>query len=157
MPRLRFPVEEKGKDSVRVDSVKTDTLTAHRSPLTAEVDTTKMDSLQLAIFKHNKAIDDSLHADSLNRERKNGIDAPVDYQADDSMTYEGASGLAHLYGNAQVKYQDMDLQSDQIFMQMDSSLVHATGSIDSTGVKFGTPVTPMRVIRWRLTSRRRRA
>ncbi len=131
MPRLRFPVEEKDKDSVTVDSTK------------AVVDTTKMDSLQLAIFKHNKAIDDSLHADSINRQKKNGIDAPVEYQADDSMTYEGASGIARLFGNAKVKYQDMDLQSEQIYMQMDSSLVHATGALDTAGVKYGTPVFKM--------------
>ena len=144
IPRMRFPVEEKSKDSVAVDSIKKDTaLTSSVLPLPSSVDTTKMDSLQLAIFKHNKAIDDSLHADSINRQRKNGIDAPVAYQADDSMTYEGTSGMAHLYGNAQVKYQDMDLQSDQIYMQLDSSLVHATGSLDSAGTKYGTPVFKM--------------
>ena len=106
-------------------------------------DTAKMDSLQKAIWMHNKAIDDSLRADSINRQRKNGIDAPVEYTAEDSMTYEGASGLAHLYGQSHVKYQDMDLQSDQIFMQLDSSLVHATGSLDSLGKKFGTPIFKM--------------
>jgi hypothetical protein len=126
-----------------VDSVKTDTLTADRSAKKTEEDTLSMDSLQKAIWKHNKAIDDSLHADSLNRERKKGIDAPVEYQADDSMTYEAGSGIARLFGNSQVKYQDMDLQSDQIYMQLDSSLVHATGSRDSTGTKFGTPVFKM--------------
>ena len=143
LPRLHFPQEVKDEDSVRVDSVKTDTLTADRSAKKTEEDTLSMDSLQKAIWKHNKAIDDSLHADSLNRERKKGIDAPVEYQADDSMTYEAGSGIARLFGNSQVKYQDMDLQSDQIYMQLDSSLVHATGSRDSTGTKFGTPVFKM--------------
>jgi lipopolysaccharide assembly outer membrane protein LptD (OstA) len=102
-----------------------------------------MDSLHKAIWKQNKAIDDSLRADSINRQRKNGIDAPVHYTANDSMTYEGESGIAHLYGNASVKYEDMDLQSDQIYMSLDSSLVHATGSQDTAGVKFGTPVFKM--------------
>ena len=143
LPRLHFPQEVRDEDSVRVDSVKTDTLTADRSAKKTEEDTLSMDSLQKAIWKHNKAIDDSLHADSLNRERKKGIDAPVEYQADDSMTYEAGSGIARLFGNSQVKYQDMDLQSDQIYMQLDSSLVHATGSRDSTGTKFGTPVFKM--------------
>ena len=106
-------------------------------------DTARMDSLQKAIWMHNKAIDDSLRADSINRERKNGIDAPVAYTAADSMTYEGATGLARLFGKANVKYQDMDLNSDQIYMKFDSSLVHATGSVDSAGVKFGTPVFKM--------------
>ena len=59
------------------------------------------------------------------------------------MTYEAESGIAHLYGNSQVKYENMDLQSDQIFMMLDSSLVHATGSRDTTGQKYGTPVFKM--------------
>ena len=106
-------------------------------------DTAGMDSLRLAIWKHNKQIDDSIHADSLNRQRKNGIDAPVEYEAEDSMIYEGDTKLAHLFGNAHVKYENMDLESDQIYMSMDSSLVHATGSADSTGQKYGTPVFKM--------------
>jgi len=130
VPRMRFPVEKRVADSIAVDSLQKN-------------DTTLMDSLQKAIWKHNKAIDDSLYADSLNRQRKNGIDAPVHYTATDSMTYEGASGIAHLYGNANVKYEDMDLQSDQIYMSLDSSLVHATGSMDTTGTKFGTPIFKM--------------
>ena len=49
------------------------------------IDTTKMDSLQLAIYRHNKQIDDSIYLDSLNRQKKNGIDAPVTFSANDSM------------------------------------------------------------------------
>ena len=106
-------------------------------------DTAGMDSLQKAIWVHNKVIDDSLRADSLNRRRKNGIDAPVEYSAEDSMVYMGDTKLAYLYGSSHVKYENMDLESDQIYMSMDSSLVHATGSRDSTGKKFGTPVFKM--------------
>ena len=40
-------------------------------------DTTTMDSLELAVYKHNKAVDDSLALDSINRSRKSGIDSPV--------------------------------------------------------------------------------
>ena len=134
MPRQPFPVvgTTGQTDSVPVDS-----------GVPALADTARMDSLQKAIWMHNKAVDDSLRADSINRRRKNGIDAPVEYTAEDSMTYEGATGLAHLYGKSHVKYQDMDLESDQIFMQLDSSLVHATGSTDTLGQKFGTPIFKM--------------
>ncbi len=140
-----------GKDSVALtpDTVPQDTTTGKApqqkdtTALTAGPDTTRMDSLQLAIYHHNKAIDDSLAFDSINRRRKNGIDSPVKYTAEDSLTYEAATGLAHLYGNSNVKYQDMDLQSDKIYMNLDSSLVHATGSKDSTGAMFGTPVFQM--------------
>ncbi len=106
-------------------------------------DTTTMDSLELAIYKYNKLIDDSLALDSMNRQRKNGIDAPVKYSANDSLTYEAASGRAFLYGDSHVEYLNMDLKSDKIFMVLDSSLVHATGSLDSLGMKYGTPVFKM--------------
>ena len=106
-------------------------------------DTTKMDSLQLAIYKYNTAIDDSIALDSINRRKKNGIDAPVHYVANDSLIYEGGSGMAYLYGDANVKYEDMDLKSEEIYMCLDSSLVHARGGKDSTGVAFGTPVFVM--------------
>lgn len=117
------------------DSVERDTI----APLSSGPDTTKMDSMQLAIYHHNKAIDDSLAFDSLNRKRKNGIDAPVHYTAEDSIVYDASTGLAHLYGSSTVKYADMDLQSEKIYINLDSSIVHATGAADSTGVLYGTP------------------
>ena len=107
-------------------------------------DTTTMDSLELAIYKYNKVIDDSLRLDSLNRMKKNGIDAPVKYTANDSLTYEAATGRAHLYGDSHVEYQTMDLKSEKIYMVLDSSLVHATGIRDSaSGGLKGTPVFKM--------------
>ena len=160
VPNLRFTGLGEAQDSVAVDSVPQDTIdpVVPINPIdTAAVDsldsiapkdsvladTVGMDSLQLLIWKRNKAIDDSLYADSLNRQRKNGIDAPVTYSAEDSMTYEASTGLARLYGKSHVTYENMDLESDQIFMSMDSSLVHATGSRDTSGQKFGTPVFKM--------------
>jgi len=108
-----------------------------------EPDTTLMDSLELAIYRHNKAIDDSLALDSINKRKRNGIESPVTYSANDSLTYDAATGRAYLYGDSRVQYQNMDLKSDRIFMALDSSLVHATGSQDSTGKKIGTPVFTM--------------
>ena len=152
VPRLRFPQGATGVDSVvigdivvdNVDSSAIKSVVADSMAVESNIpDTASMDSLQLLIWKRNKAVDDSLAADSANRQRKNGIDAPVEYTANDSMTYEGETGIAHLYGKSHVKYQDMDLESDQIYMSLDSSLVHATGSLDTTGQKFGTPVFKM--------------
>ena len=108
-------------------------------------DTTKMDSLQLAIYHHNKAIDDSIRADSMMRARSNGIDAPVKYSADDSLVYDAATGTAFLYGNAKVDYENMKLASDKVFMNLDSSTVRATGTADSAeedGIK-GKPLFTM--------------
>jgi lipopolysaccharide assembly outer membrane protein LptD (OstA) len=102
-----------------------------------------MDSLQLLIYKRNKAIDDSLRLDSLNRQRKNSIEAPVEYSAQDSMTYEAEAGVAHLYGSAVVSYENMNLQSDQIHMSLDSNIVRASGTSDSLGVVKGSPIFKM--------------
>ena len=154
VPRLRFPNGGESRDSIPEDSVPADTLPVGKGPVpvllkdtsktdSVKLDTASMDSLQKAIWLHNKLIDDSLRADSLNRQRKNGIDAPVEYSAEDSMVYVGDTKLAYLYGKSHVKYENMDLESDQIYMSMDSSLVHATGSRDTTGKKFGTPVFKM--------------
>ena len=109
------------------------------------VDTTRMDSLQKAIYRHNRMVDDSIRLDSLNRQKKNGIDAPVTYSATDSLVYNAATRTAHLYGSGKVKYEDMDLASERIRMNLDSNVVHATGAADSTakrGLK-GLPVFTM--------------
>ena len=114
---------------------------------TAVLDTTAMDSLQKAIYLYNKQIDDSVRLDSINRTKSNGINAPVEYSADDSLVYVADSRLAHLYGNSKVKYENMDLESEKVAMSMDSSLVHATGvrdTADHTGKTLvGTPVFKM--------------
>ena len=111
------------------------------------VDTTRMDSLELAIYHHNKAIDDSIRLDSLNRQKSEGINSPVQYSADDSLVYDATSKTAYLYGQSNVKYENMDLASEKIYMNLDSSLVHATGvrdTTDTTGLKLtGTPVFTM--------------
>ncbi len=111
------------------------------------VDTTKMDSMQLAIYHHNRAIDDSIRLDSINRQRANGINSPVQYSAEDSLVYDAMSKTARLYGASTVKYENMDLASEKIHMSIDSSLVHATGArdkTDTTGVRLmGTPVFTM--------------
>ncbi len=135
MPSMRFSNYQK-----RVVDVSSDTDSIAPSLV---VDTLKMDSLQLLVYKRNMAIDDSLRLDSLNRQRKNGIDAPVEYTAQDSMTYDANTGTAHLYGSAKVKYENMNLESDQVYMNLDSNIVHATGTADSLGVMKGTPVFKM--------------
>ena len=50
------------------DTIPQDTIIETKRPAAAALkrDTSTMDSLQLAIYKHNKAIDDSLALDSLN-------------------------------------------------------------------------------------------
>ena len=140
----KHPIENNDStNNNSTDSIPNDS-TAHRP---AVADTTAMDSLQKAIYLYNKQIDDSVRLDSINRTKSNGINAPVEYSADDSLVYVADSRLAHLYGNSKVKYENMDLESERVAMSMDSSLVHATGvrdTADHTGKTLvGTPVFKM--------------
>lgn len=73
-------------------------------------------------------------------QKKSALDAPVMYEAKDSMTFFMSNKNAYLYGDANVKYQQIDLTSENITMNMDSSIVHAIGALDSLGNKFGEPV-----------------
>ena len=152
MPIDSIPADTIATDSIVTDSIAADSLSLPPStsdpdrPAHAALkrDTTQMDSLELAIYKYNKVIDDSLRLDSLNRQKKNGIDAPVTFSAKDSIIYEASTGMAHLFGDSHVEYINMDLKSDRIYMCLDSSLVHATGRRDSTtGMLEGTPVFKM--------------
>ncbi len=146
MPRAMFSADENEGGEGVADTVvyMEDSLVNITDSLVNIVDDTQgMDSLQLAIYRHNKAIDDSLALDSMNRKKKNGIDYPVHYTANDSLVFMQSTGRAYLYGNSNVKYDNMDLKSDKIFMSLDSSIVHATGSRDTLGVISGTPVFAM--------------
>jgi len=152
MASVNMPVPQGKKiKKAKASAVVVDTLLKGQSAKDSKAvdknipDTTKMDSLQLAIYHHNKSIDDSIRADSLMRARSNGIDAPVKYSAEDSLVYDAESGTAYLYGNSKVDYENMKLSSDKVHMNLDKSTVRATGTADSTaegGIK-GKPVFTM--------------
>ena len=66
------------------------------------------------------------------KSKSNGIEAPVTYSADDSLVYDAKTRVAHLYGSAKMNYQNMKLSSDNVSMNLDSNLVRANGTTDST-------------------------
>lgn len=112
------------------DSVTTDTTTTKQTAATPRTADAKP-----RVPKDEAAATDTTHRDSVKVDTvktKPGIDSPVEYQAADSMVYDAASGLAYLYGKAQVNYQNMQLTAAKISMNMDSSMVHAEARADST-------------------------
>lgn len=76
---------------------------------------------------------DTVPADTARRS-KNSIEEPVTYSAEDSITFDYGRSRAYLYGGSKVLYQDMELDAELISIAIDSSLVHATGRMDSTEV-----------------------
>lgn len=142
MAGTHTPLFKGKKKAAKADSTAVDSVQRRDSLGNVVVDTTQMDSLERAIYRHNKVVDDSIRLDSLNRKRSGGIEAPIEYTANDSLVYDARTQTAHLFGSSNVKYQNMDLASDKIYMSLDSSLVHATGTLDSS-VKDGVKNKPV--------------
>lgn len=119
-------------DSVATDSVSDTTL--------VPTEMVQNDSALRRRFVHTDTLSrDSVTTDTVGK-KKPGIDAPVDYESADSLVYDAETGLALLYGKAKVNYLDMQLEAAQISMNMDSTLVHAQGAVDTLGHLIETPV-----------------
>ncbi len=83
---------------------------------------------------------DSLFAQPLEiRLSKDSLDAPVDYDARDSMILDVVEQKIYLYGKAVVKYTSITLEADFIVFDWKTSIVTAEGLPDSTGQLAGFP------------------
>ena len=73
-------------------------------------------------------------------QKKSTLAGPVHYQAGDSMIMMG-NGTAYLHGKGELKYQTMELNSEYIRMNIDSSQIYAHGVWDSINEEWkGKPV-----------------
>ena len=86
------------------------------------------------------AVSDSMAIDSVQTPASTSpLQDVVNYEAQDSLVFAGQN-QAYLYGESVVKYQDIQLDAEEIRMSLDSSLVYANGLPDSAGVITGTPI-----------------
>ena len=68
------------------------------------------------------------------------VSSPIPYSSNDSMVVN-RNGTAVLYGQGDVKFEGMELQSEYIRMNMDSNTIYATGRYDSINDEWvGHPV-----------------
>ena len=129
-------------DSLRMDSARTDSI--------LPADSMTIDSVHLPVQggpprgytilpDTSAAAQDTVPADTV-PQSKNALDLPVNYSAEDSITFDYRHSRAHLYGGSMVQYQNLELEADIIAIAIDSSLVHATGRLDSTGNVVGKPL-----------------
>lgn len=68
------------------------------------------------------------------------LEDKVDYQAEDSIYFDFGEKRVYLYNQGEVKYQDIELEADYIYIDWANSIIHAEGVEDSNEVKQGTPV-----------------
>jgi hypothetical protein len=101
------------------------------------------DTLSISrLTKLEKPQADSVLKDSTNVDGKNGneikiadddLEDNVTYKAEDSIIYDIPKKTVFLYGNATIKYQDMDMAAGFIKYNWDSSEVYARATPDSMG------------------------
>ena len=70
---------------------------------------------------------------------KDSLDAPVAYNATDSMIYDISGQKIHLYGNASVTYTTITLEAAHIVFDWATNIVTAEGMPDSLGRPSGLP------------------
>ncbi|MDD3478996.1 MAG: putative LPS assembly protein LptD [Paludibacteraceae bacterium] len=101
----------------------------------------------ISTYAVEQEVPDSVYAEtvpttSVNTKKKNAIDAPIHYKANDSIIFYG-SGNGFLYGEGNVRYEQarpIELKAGLIQMKMDSNTVFATGRLDSLGKLVELPV-----------------
>lgn len=99
------------------------------------IDTIDIDS---NLVQSQRIAKDTLKTDTI-QPKKSGLDAPVEYEANDSIIFT-AGNIGYLYGESNVKYQTIDLKAEHITAVMDSNIFMAKYGIDSIGAEFGFPV-----------------
>ncbi len=113
-------------------------------------DSIKTDSIADSIITDTIAIKDSLLYKTLNYQHdttkkvrpKGGsiLNDNIDYTADDSTIYSIDGKKVYLFGNANIKYEDIDLTAAYIEVDMEKNILYAEGVKDSLGKLQGQPV-----------------
>jgi len=130
MVLLLWSIAVRGEETViSRDSIPTDSVMVSADSVMVSADSIKADSIQ---------------ADSImpsgREEKKEELTAPVYYQSNDSMVML-RNGNAYLHGKGELKYEKMELTSEFIKMNLDSSTIYARGVYDSIEYEWvGKPV-----------------
>ncbi|MBR6438271.1 MAG: LPS-assembly protein LptD [Bacteroidales bacterium] len=90
----------------------------------------------------NQIVADTIHQpDSITpTEKKSAIEAPIDRTCNDSTIQDFKNNKIFYYGNAVIKYDDIEIQADYVEFDFDKHTIFAKGMPDSTGKIVGKPV-----------------
>ena len=130
MVLLLWSIAVRGEETViSRDSIPTDSVMVSADSVMVSADSIQADSIQA----------DSIMP-SVREEKKEELTAPVYYQSNDSMVML-RNGNAYLHGKGELKYEKMELTSEFIKMNLDSSTIYARGVYDSIEYEWvGKPV-----------------
>ena len=101
----------------------------------------RVDSLESKVESQESRVESQeSKVNSRKPKKESELKAPLHYQASDSMIMMG-NGTAYLHGKGNLKYESMELESDFIRMNMDSSIIYAHGVWDSIDEEWrGKPI-----------------
>lgn len=97
-----------------------------------------LDSLPAGGGAPSKPVLRSSNLDSI-RISPDALEEQVDYSAADSMYFDIKNKQIHLYGQAEVKYQDMTVQANYILIDWDENTMSAEGKRLANGEWLGKP------------------
>ena len=87
----------------------------------------------------NQTINDSIVSDSIPK-KNSMLDGIVNYKAKDITSINPKTKQIYLYNEAQIQYQDMDIQSGVIVIDYGKDLVYAGRLKDSSGIYSQSPI-----------------
>lgn len=118
-------------DSVGIEKIAVDNSAADSSAVTDE---------ELSVTGDSLMTDSIAQTDSVAPQKESDLKAPVFYQSADSMIMT-KNGNAYLHGKGELKYESLELTSEYIRMNIDSSLIYAQGVYDTLNYEWvGKPV-----------------
>ncbi|MGE0589338.1 MAG: putative LPS assembly protein LptD [Cyclobacteriaceae bacterium] len=79
-------------------------------------------------------------ADSTRKPAKGDIETTIFYSATDSINSNLQSKIVKLYGNAKIRYGEIELEADEIIIDYEQSTITAHGRLDSLGKRVGYPI-----------------
>ncbi len=101
-------------------------------------------SLSSTLFAQtdSSTVEDHNTTDTVQKSKSNneGLEAQVDYSAEDSMIYDRQERAIRLYGKASVQYKNISLKAARIRFSFEDRTVLAYGVEDSSGNVKGRPV-----------------
>ncbi|HWZ22722.1 MAG TPA: hypothetical protein VNW06_08715 [Cytophagaceae bacterium] len=119
--------QTKSQDSIKSAAGDSISIAKHDDSLSVETD---------SLLKPDTKGMDSLKI----KNEKGDIETTIYYHSEDSIMMDVPNKKAYLYGKAQIKYQDMQLDAEQIEIQWDKNIITARGALDTSGRYRGKPV-----------------
>ncbi len=100
----------------------------------------RVDTVQFQSVRDSISIDSTDSTNVSKKKKKSVVDAPVYYTAKDSMEIDIDQQQVTLYGEGNLKYQDLDLTADYVESDLENKEVYARGRSDTSNNYTGKPV-----------------